>query len=199
MEILSKYVTTELIIKNSRFINEAFPCHSQQEARELLKNQKVKYQDASHVCHAFVIGKAGEILGMSDAGEPSGTAGRPMLDVLKGRKCTDIMITVTRYFGGTLLGTGGLVKAYGDCVKSVLQQAADESAFELLTEKKSFIFETDYPSYELIKRLLAGYHVSELTEDFAASISISGSIYLSEYDELEAKLKDMSNGKIILM
>ena len=107
MDVLIKQVQTELVIKNSRFINELFICDSQSSARDLIKAQKEKYQDATHVCHAFVIGENAEVLGMSDAGEPSGTAGRPMLDVLKGSGITNIVLTVTRYFGGTLLGTGG--------------------------------------------------------------------------------------------
>ena len=78
---------------------------------EYVKSQKAKYADATHVVHAFVIGPGAEVMGMSDDGEPSGTAGRPALDVLRGRGCTNTVLTITRWFGGTLLGTGGLVKA----------------------------------------------------------------------------------------
>ena len=113
--------SSEIIIKGSRFLAESFIISSQNQVREILKSQKQKYSDSTHVVHAFVAGKNGEIMGMSDDGEPSGTAGRPMLDVLKGRNCTNLLITVTRWFGGTLLGTGGLVHAYGDCTKSVLE------------------------------------------------------------------------------
>ena len=109
MNCILEHFQTELVIKHSRFIAEVFPVENQAAARELLKEQKQKYFDSTHVVHAFVIGKNAEILGMSDDGEPSGTAGRPVLDVLKGSGCTNIILTVTRYFGGTLLGTGGLV------------------------------------------------------------------------------------------
>ena len=117
MKVLQKYVSFEEKIKNSLFLSEIFPCESQNQARQILKEQKEKYQDATHVCHAFVCGLGKEIMGMSDDGEPSGTAGRPMLDVVKGRDVTNLILTVTRWFGGTLLGTGGLVKAYGDGAK----------------------------------------------------------------------------------
>ena len=127
MDILKEYISTELIIKNSRFLNELFPCSEQSEARGIIKAQKQKYADATHVVHAFVLGLSGEVLGMSDDGEPSGTAGHPALDVLKGKNCTNLVLTITRWFGGTLLGTGGLVKAYGDCAKSVLQAATENN------------------------------------------------------------------------
>ncbi len=114
MDILVEYAQNEIFIKNSRFLAEAFPVNSQQEARDCLKEQKLKYKEATHVVHAFVVGEQGEVLGCSDDGEPSGTAGKPALAVLKGAGITNLIITITRWFGGTLLGTGGLVKAYGD-------------------------------------------------------------------------------------
>lgn len=111
MKVLVQNETTETVIKNSRFISEAFIVTNQADARERLRQQKIRYSDATHVCHAFIVGPNAETSGMSDDGEPSGTAGRPMLDVIKGSGITNILVTVTRYFGGTLLGTGGLVHA----------------------------------------------------------------------------------------
>ena len=114
VKILLNNPSNEIIIKGSRFISEVFSVSSQQEARDRLHEQKLRYSDATHVCHCFIAGLKAETCGMSDDGEPSGTAGRPMLDILKGSGITNILVTVTRYFGGTLLETGGLVKAYGD-------------------------------------------------------------------------------------
>ena len=125
MDILTKSIQFEEVIKGSRFLSELIPCDSQAAARELIKAQKAKYADATHVVHAFVIGPGAEVMGMSDDGEPSGTAGRPVLDVLKGRKCTNTVLTVTRWFGGTLLGTGGLVKAYSGGAKQVIEKVPD--------------------------------------------------------------------------
>ena len=140
MDCLKQSCSFEEVIKGSRFLSELIICESQSMARDLVKAQKTKYADATHVVHAFVVGKGAEVLGMSDDGEPSGTAGRPVLDVLKGRGCTNTLLTVTRWFGGTLLGTGGLVKAYSGGAKQVIQRADDLKLFEPLIEKKDFYF-----------------------------------------------------------
>ena len=135
MNILTDYTSSEFTVKGSRFLSELFPCESQAMAKDIIKAQKAKYPDATHVVHAFVLGLSSEILGMSDDGEPSGTAGRPALDVLKGYGCTNVLLTITRWFGGTLLGTGGLVKAYGDGAKQVLHAATDAGLFEEYVKK----------------------------------------------------------------
>lgn len=198
MDILTRPVQFEETIKGSRFLSELFPCDSQAAARELIKTQKAKYADATHVVHAFVIGSGAEVMGMSDDGEPSGTAGRPVLDVLKGRKCTNTVLTVTRWFGGTLLGTGGLVKAYSGGAKVVLEKAEKEHAFEELVAKVPFSFSCDYNLYKLIKNNMQNFHLYEVTEDFATDISIKGFIREDEKESLSGKLLNLSNGKIKL-
>lgn len=198
MDILTKHVQYEEIIKGSRFLSELIPCDTQAGARELLKAQKAKYSDATHVVHAFVVGPGAEVMGMSDDGEPSGTAGRPVLDVLKGRKCTNTVLTVTRWFGGTLLGTGGLVKAYSGGAKGVIEAADAEGAFEELIAKLPFSFETDYSLYKLIKINLEQFHIYDLQEDFGVNITISGQIRENEKDSLISKLLDISNGKVLV-
>ena len=198
MEVLKQYINYEETIKGSRFLSELFPCSSQAEAREFVKSQKAKYADATHVVHAFVIGPGAEVMGMSDDGEPSGTAGRPALDVLRGRGCTNTVLTITRWFGGTLLGTGGLVKAYGNGAKGVLAAADAAGLFEELVTKKSFTFTTDYSLYKLIKNNMELFHISNLTEDFGTEISITGEIHESEYQSFISKLLDISNGKILV-
>lgn len=196
MDVLQKYVSFEEVIKNSRFLSELIPCNSQNEARNIIKNQKAKYQDATHVVHAFIVGNNGEVCGMSDDGEPSGTAGRPVLDVLKGRNCTNLIITITRWFGGTLLGTGGLVKAYGGGAKQVILKANEENAFEAYVEKSDFCFECDYSLYKLIKLKLQDFHTWNMEEDFGTNISLSGQIRSDEKQNLTNLLKEISAGKI---
>ena len=196
MEILKEYINYEETIKGSRFLSELFPCDSQTGARELVKAQKAKYADATHVVHAFVIGPGAEVMGMSDDGEPSGTAGRPALDVLRGRACTNTVLTITRWFGGTLLGTGGLVKAYGNGAKGVLAAADEAGLFEELVAKKDFTFTADYSLYKLIKNNMEIFHISNLTEDFSTEIKITGQIHESEYQVFISKLLDISNGRI---
>lgn len=198
MEILKEYIKYEETIKGSRFLSELFPCDSQAAARELVKSQKAKYADATHVVHAFVIGPGAEVMGMSDDGEPGGTAGRPALDVLRGRACTNTVLTITRWFGGTLLGTGGLVKAYGNGAKGVLAAADQAGLFEELVAKRTFTFTTDYSLYQLIKNNMELFHISDLTEDFGTEIKITGQIHESEYQVFISKVLDISNGKIII-
>lgn len=198
MKILTKHVESEFSVKGSRFLSELFPCENQADARNIIKAQKTKYSDSTHVVHAFVLGLSGEILGMSDDGEPSGTAGRPALDVLKGSGGTDVVLTITRWFGGTLLGTGGLVKAYGDGAKQVLLAAENLGAFEEYVEKKEFSFSADYTSYQVIKRILANFSISDVSEEFGTDVKVSGKIKSDEFDLLSRKIKDISNGKIIL-
>lgn len=115
------YTQIVIKIKGSKFLAEVFPCHSDKEARALIKSQKEKYKSATHLVHAFITGGGSAIMGKSDNGEPAGTAGGPMLNVLKGSGYKDLLVTVARWFGGTKLGTGGLVKAYSGCVKEVLK------------------------------------------------------------------------------
>lgn len=199
IKILTKPLSAEpLVVKNSRFIAEVFPVTSQQEAREKLKEQKTKYQDARHVVHAFVIGNTGQILGSSDDGEPSGTAGRPVLDVLKGSLITNILLTVTRYFGGTLLGTGGLVKAYGDSAKKILQELSEKGFTEALIEKKDISFSISYDMYEQLKHLMKSFPLTNIKEEFLTEINISAVIEKESFDKFSDAVKNFSNGKIIL-
>ena len=198
MDVLSCEVSFEEIIKGSRFLSELIPCTSQTQAREIIKLQKAKYADSTHVVHAFIVGNNAEIMGMSDDGEPSGTAGRPVLDVLKGRKCTNCIITVNRWFGGTLLGTGGLVKAYSSGAKNVILQADSKKAFCELVEKATFSFTTDYNLYKLIKNHLEQFDIYNLKEDFAEEITLSGEIRSSQFSKMSEILLNISNGKIKL-
>ena len=194
MKILLEKADFELTVKGSRFIACAQTAESQAQAREILRLTKKDYCDATHVVHAFVIGQKQEILGSGDDGEPAGTAGRPVLEVLKGSGVTNIIVTVTRYFGGTLLGTGGLVRAYSDATKGLLQVCKTEE----MIEKKGFTFESDYATYQTIKRQLAVFHLSEQKEDFDQNIKVSASIWASEYEDLKKTLVNISKGKIRL-
>ena len=110
----------EITEKKSHFIATVKPVQSEEEAVAFINETKKKYWDARHNCHAFVIGPNDEISRCSDDGEPSGTAGRPILEVLQGRGIHNVLVIVTRYFGGTLLGTGGLVRAYSQATQAGL-------------------------------------------------------------------------------
>lgn len=125
-----------------------------EEARKILKAQKQKYADATHVVHAFITGMNGEVMGESDDGEPSGTSGRPALEVIKGRKVTNLLLTVTRYFGGTLLGRGGLVRAYSSLAAASLLEAQQLGALEEYKELASFRVRLPYGAIPKAERIL---------------------------------------------
>lgn len=154
--MLERYITiagsgkAEIVEKKSRFIASVFPVHTQEEADEILNKLRKQYWDATHNCFAYQIGERNEIQRFSDDGEPQGTAGKPILDVLKGQDIKDTLIVVTRYFGGTLLGTGGLVRAYGKGAKEGILAAG-------LIEKMRvclFTLEMTYPLSGKVQYLL---------------------------------------------
>ncbi len=121
IKILYEGGETEIVVKKSRFIATTAPVRSEEGAIDFITDMKKKYRDATHNCSAYTVGSHNEITHCSDDGEPSQTAGKPMLDVLLGEDIHDACVVVTRYFGGTLLGTGGLVRAYSDAVKEGLR------------------------------------------------------------------------------
>ncbi len=194
MKILLEYCQNETKVKNSRFIAEAFPVKTAEEARSKLAEQKIRYADASHVVHAFFAGTKAEFSGLSDDGEPSGTAGRPVFEVLKGSGITNILLTVTRYFGGTLLGTGGLVKAYQDAAKQLLPLVQTEE----YVEKDRFSFSSDYASYKQIKQIFARYNISTLEENYGSAVEVSGQIWASESETFCTDVRNASKGKSIV-
>ena len=184
-----------LVVKNSRFLAEILPANSQEDARALLATQRANYPDASHVVHALAIGPTAGVLGCSDDGEPPGTAGRPVLEVLKGSGLTNVLLTVTRWFGGTKLGTGGLVKAYGDAAKGVLENATTRE----IVPMARLAFTLPYPILEPARRLLKDHAFAIQEESYsAAGDAIRGEIPASQVEELSRLLADLSRGQIII-
>jgi uncharacterized YigZ family protein len=120
---LASAASAELEVKRSRFLCDIAPVSSEDDARALVETVRSATRDARHHCTAFVLGPDGGTLRSNDDGEPSGTAGAPMLDVLRGHGLTDVVAVVTRWFGGTLLGTGGLIRAYSDVVSAAVDAA----------------------------------------------------------------------------
>lgn len=123
---VARAATTEIEVKRSRFRADIVRVATEEEARALVDRLRREHWDARHHCSAFVLGPdqpGGEVQRSSDDGEPAGTAGAPMLEVLRGRELVDVAVVVTRWFGGVLLGAGGLVRAYGDAVRAVCDEA----------------------------------------------------------------------------
>ncbi len=184
----------ELMIKNSRFLGEAFSVLSAEEARELLREQKARYADSSHVVHAFVVGTEATILGCSDDGEPPGTAGRPMLEVLRNSELRNVLLTVTRWFGGTNLGPGGLVRAYTECAQELLKVAETRE----LINRSQTSFKVPYALYEQVKKLLLELEFILEKEEFGEEVQVSGQLPSECLPSLQAQLRDLSHGQINL-
>lgn len=144
--------------KKSRFIATVFPVHTEEEVLAHIAALKKKYWDARHNCFAYVIGDNGQLQRCSDDGEPQGTAGRPMLEVLLAQNLRNVLVVVTRYFGGVLLGTGGLVRAYSKAVTEGLKNST------VLTRKEGFLLtiQTDYTDLGKVQYLLASSEATVL-------------------------------------
>ena len=188
MKVLKEERKVELVVKKSRFIAIARTCKDPAEVKKIVDETRAQYPDATHVVHAAVMGNQ---FSFSDDHEPKNTAGRPALEVLKGSGITNIIVLIIRYFGGTLLGTGGLVKAYGDSTKLVL----DGIETEELVDKTSFSLTIGYEMYENTKRILVAVSADSLKEDFGTEITITGQIPATEKDNLSSRISDLSNGK----
>ena len=189
MTILKEERQAETVVKKSRFIAIARICNSIPEVKTLVDQTRALHPGANHVVHAAVIGNQ---FSFSDDREPKNTAGRPAFEVLKGSGISNICVLIVRYFGGTLLGTGGLVKAYGDAVKAVL----DGIVTEEYVDKTDFALTVPYDLYETVKRVLTSAGATVLNEDFASEITISGQVPVSSSEKLQSSLSEISNGKI---
>ena len=184
----------EIVEKKSRFIANIFPVKTEEEALEKIAEMKKKYYDARHNCYAYVIGDNHEIERSSDDGEPSGTAGRPMLEVLTGQGICDVVAVVTRYFGGTLLGTGGLVRAYSGAMKEGLAHCTlmEQSSGFLLTAK------TDYNDIGKLQYLARTKGLHELSTDYVDTVTWKILVPEEEIDRVEAEIVEKTSGKAAL-
>ena len=191
MLVLTGTAKTELIVKNSHFISEVFTVRSAEEARERLRAQKERYAGFGNVVHAFVVGSSGGIQGCSDDGEPSGTSGRPTLEVLKGSGITNIILTSARHFGGIKLGTGGLVKAYTETAQMVIAAAPTME----MVPMSLFVVQLPYPCYEPAKRVLASVGAEIQSETFNTEVELSGRVKSEHIDSLASIFRDMSRGQ----
>jgi uncharacterized YigZ family protein len=182
-------------VMNSRFIATAACAPSVEAARELIARVRAEMPDASHHCYAFLVGYGSSVTaGMGDDGEPAGTAGRPMLDVVRGSGLGDVAVVVTRYFGGTKLGTGGLVRAYGDAAKAVLELLPRIEKIERLT----ICVLVSYTAYTVIRRLLDAYDAQIISEEFATDVQIELSLPADALDSCRAALAEASAGQALV-
>ena len=184
---------TEIRVSNSRFIVTAAPAFTVEEAKAFIKRIKAEFKDASHNVPAYVIGYGPSVTAhCNDDGEPSGTAGRPMLAVLQGSGLGDIVAVVTRYFGGTKLGTGGLVRAYGDAVKEVLTILPRAEKVPTHTVMMAL----PYNLFEQVKLLVGVWRGHILDEAFAADITITARFAIEDFSHFQDALRELSHGQL---
>ena len=182
----------EFIINKSRFIGHAAPCTSEQQALDFIAEMRAKYKDASHNCYAYVIGRNKGIMRYSDDGEPGGTAGLPMMEVLKNRDVTDLCVVVTRYFGGILLGAGGLVRAYTQGAQ-VAVAAAGVQRMSLYTVA---LIACPYNLYEIILHLLPDHDCAVEETDYGADVTLTVTLPAGREDELNRALAEATAGQV---
>ncbi|MFR5601205.1 MAG: YigZ family protein [Lachnospiraceae bacterium] len=193
-KILYKGGVGELIEKKSRFIATTKPVESEEEVLAFLEEMRKKYWDASHNCYAYVIGEQNQIQRCSDDGEPSQTAGRPMLDVLLGEEVHNICVVVTRYFGGTLLGTGGLVRAYS---KAVQEGLASSCILEKQLAKEIRIH-TDYNGIGKIQYITAQMGITTLDTVYTDAVEVTLLVPVDLAGTYEAKVTEGTNGRAVI-
>lgn len=182
--------TGELVEKKSRFIATVFSIDNEDEALEHIAAMKKKYWDARHNCYAYVIGDNNEIQRFSDDGEPSQTAGKPMLDVLLAGKIHNVLVVVTRYFGGVLLGTGGLVRAYQGATKVGLENS-------ILIDKvygSRISIQIDYTAYQKIKYIISQLDIYSVDTKYTDVVEEIVVVKEHQVDEFRQKVNEATNG-----
>ncbi len=195
----------ETKVKGSRFIGRVFKCESREAAEEKLAELRKKEFDATHHCYAYIIRPADsnesidnspdrQTFRYSDDGEPSGSAGKPILDQITGRELVDTLVVVTRYYGGTKLGVGGLVRAYSDSASQVLEQAGVTKNYHYV----SYRIEIEFSYYQQLLNLISALagHVDD--SDFSANVSLSVRIRVSKAEEFQHKFTELTHGKGVI-
>lgn len=189
----AKTIRTEIMVKNSRFIATASPASSVEGARTFIRRIKAEFADASHNVSAFIIGYGNSTIShCSDDGEPSGTAGRPILAVLEGSGISDIVIVISRYFGGIKLGRGGLVKAYGSAAKDVINNLPLAMKVPVHLAK----IRLHYQWYERVHQLIERFKGVMIDEEFGVDVLIVFKIEIKQFEDFQNALQQLSQAQL---
>ena len=195
-----KYVTIlepgigEIIEKKSRFIGYVRHVETEEEANDFITEIKKKHYDARHNCYAYSIGEEQEVLRFSDDGEPGGTAGKPILEVITGEGLKNVCVVVTRYFGGTLLGTGGLVRAYTDAAKECI--AATEIVCKQMVQPLSII--TNYTDLGKIQYILGSAGIDIKDSEYGENVVLQVEIFVDDVECVEKELVEATAARVII-
>lgn len=191
MKIILKGASAEITEKKSRFIASVQSVRTQEEADDFILRTKKTYWDARHNCSAMILGERGELSRCSDDGEPAGTAGRPMLSVLTGDELTNVCVVVTRYFGGVLLGTGGLVRAYSQAVRAALDMCVVSERIDGFRLR----IRTDYNGIGKINYILGQRSLPVTDSEYTDAVEIETLVEASALDSLKAEIIEKTNAK----
>ncbi len=186
--------TGEIVEKKSRFIATVCPVQTEEEALAFIEAMRKKYWDARHNCSAYILGERQEVMRCSDDGEPSQTAGKPMLDVLAGAGLTDTAVVVTRYFGGTLLGTGGLVRAYSAAVQEGLKNS------RVITKCWGTMLEisTDYNGVGKLQYLFGQRQIPLMDSEYTDKVRLTVLVPVSETPEIIKAVTETTSGQAVI-
>ena len=191
--IPARFIETELLDKNSRFITSAGPAFSVDEAQKFINRIESKYPDAHHHVPIYLIGHGSSTIAhCSDDGEPSGTAGRPALAVVKGSGIGDIAMVITRYFGGTKLGTGGLVRAYSDSVRNLLESLP----LAMKVPTTTLMFVVSYPLFEQTQLMITNHDGRVMDKAFGADVTITVRLIDKHLECFKNKMIELTRGSI---
>lgn len=189
--IPADYGTDELVEKRSRFIGQVWPVETEEEARERIEAVKKKHYDARHNCWCYIL-RNGGVVRYSDDGEPQGTAGQPMLNVFQREGLENVCCVVTRYFGGVLLGAGGLVRAYSAAAKLAL----DAAGIARMAQWDRYLLGCGYNLYERVKRLCELHDCVVENTDFSADVTLEVLVRTDRAEEFLMALREMSNAAV---
>lgn len=186
-------IRREIMIANSRFVATLGPVFNIEEAKNFIQKIKAEFPDATHHVPVYLIGQGeSELAHCSDAGEPAGTAGRPALAVLRGSGLGDVAVVITRYFGGTKLGTGGLVRAYSDAVREVIEVVPRAERVPIYLVMAAF----PYTYLERVRQLVDLQHGQVQDEEFTAEVTLTLRLPVEDFAGFQARLQELTKGSV---
>ncbi len=187
--------TGEIVEKKSRFIGYIRHVESEEAAADFVAMIRKKHFDARHNCYAYMVGSDQPVSKFSDDGEPGGTAGKPILEVIAGKGLSDVCLVVTRYFGGTLLGTGGLVRAYSDAAAACIGEA------QLVTKRRVLpvTIETDYTDLGKLQYILGREGIGILESEYGAKVSLRTEIFVDDAERILKEMTEVTAARVNLL
>lgn len=192
MKMVYKGGTGEIVEKKSRFIANVFQVMDEEQANEYIYNMKKQYYDARHNCYAYVCGDNNEVQKFSDDGEPSGTAGKPIMDIITSLDIRNCLIVVTRYFGGTLLGTGGLIRAYQSSAKAGIEQSDVVDVYEGAIAS----IDADYNNVGKLQYICSDMGVEIIKSDYGENVHMEVLMERDKYIQFSQKVTDAFSGNV---